>query len=320
MVQGGLISVIVPVYKTQQYLDRCVQSIVDQTYQNLEIILVDDGSPDNCGVMCDAWAAEDSRIKVIHKDNGGLSDARNAGLDAATGEYIAFVDSDDWVRGDMYRLLYDDLMKHSSDISVCGVEMVWDTAKQMLTGQGCCVLNHQEAMEAVILESWVKQPVWNKLYKSTLVRDIRFPTGKCHEDVFWTYQVIGRAERVSVFDTPCYFYTQREQSIMGEKYSLKRLAGLEAKLERLDYLKKNDPNLVGIAVKDLRFSCMYAVQMGLRYMSGVEQDKLCTEVQYIWNSVSGAMKLSAKERLWITLADVSLIWACRLRNLLGIGF
>ena len=100
-----LISVIVPVYKVEPYLDKCVRSIVEQTYQNLEIILVDDGSPDNCGAICDAWAEKDSRIKVIHKENGGLSDARNAGMDVATGQWIAFVDSDDWIAEEMYESL-----------------------------------------------------------------------------------------------------------------------------------------------------------------------------------------------------------------------
>ena len=135
MAYSELISIIVPVYRVEPYLDRCVQSIVDQTYQNLEIILVDDGSPDNCPAMCDAWAAKDSRVKVIHKENGGLSDARNAGLAAAAGEYIGFVDSDDWISPDMYRLLYENMAEHGSDVSACGVEMVWEdrTPPRLLT-------------------------------------------------------------------------------------------------------------------------------------------------------------------------------------------
>ena len=119
-----LISVIVPVYRTEAYLDRCIESIVDQTYTNLEIILVDDGSPDRCPQMCDEWARRDTRIRVIHKKNGGLSDARNAGMAAATGEYIGFVDSDDWIKPDMFRLLYEKMEQMQSDIAACGVEMV----------------------------------------------------------------------------------------------------------------------------------------------------------------------------------------------------
>ena len=133
-----LISVIVPVFKVDPYLDRCVESIVNQTYRNLEIILVDDGSPDSCGAMCDAWAEKDRRIKVIHKKNGGLSDARNAGLDIATGTLIGFVDSDDFIRSDMYLLLMERLMEDGSDIAACGVEMVFEdgTPSRMLTPSG----------------------------------------------------------------------------------------------------------------------------------------------------------------------------------------
>ena len=220
-----LISVIVPVYRVEAYLDKCISSIVNQTYTNLEIILVDDGSPDNCPAICDAWAARDCRIKVIHKANGGLSDARNAGMKVAGGELMGFVDSDDWISSDMYQRLYENMLEHDSDIAACGVEMVWenDTPSRMLTKSGCNVLEAQEAMQASIEESWLKQPVWYKLYKTDMIQDISFPVGKHHEDVFWSYQAIGRARRVSVFDHPCYFYLQRSGSIMGTGYSMKRV-------------------------------------------------------------------------------------------------
>ena len=117
------ISVIVPVYKVEKYLDRCVESIVNQTYKNLEIILVDDGSPDNCPVMCDEWAEKDERIRVIHKENGGLADARNAGMNIATGDYIGFVDSDDWIEPNMYEVLLKNALKYDADISRCGLSV-----------------------------------------------------------------------------------------------------------------------------------------------------------------------------------------------------
>lgn len=187
-----LISIVVPVYKVEPYLDKCISSIVNQTYKNLEIILVDDGSPDNCPAMCDAWAEKDNRIRVIHKPNGGLSDARNAGMSVATGELMAFVDSDDWIAPDMYEKLYHRLTEDGSDIAACGVQMVWEdnTPPRMLTRPGSRTLNRDEAMQAIIEESCLKQPVWYKLYKSKLVRDIRFPVGKYHEDVFWSYQAV----------------------------------------------------------------------------------------------------------------------------------
>ena len=163
-----LISIVVPVYKVEPYLDKCISSIVNQTYKNLEIILVDDGSPDNCPAMCDAWAEKDNRIRVIHKPNGGLSDARNAGMYVATGELMAFVDSDDWIAPDMYEQLYRRLTEDGSDIAACGVQMVWgdNTLPRMLTRPGNRILSRDEAMQAIIEETWLKQPVWYKLYKS----------------------------------------------------------------------------------------------------------------------------------------------------------
>ena len=316
-----LISVIVPVYNVEKYLDRCVQSIVEQTYSNLEIILVDDGSPDNCGAMCDAWAEKDSRIKVIHQKNGGLSAARNVGMAAATGEYLAFVDSDDYIRADMYQSLYDRLFADGSDMAACGVEMVFeDGSTKPLTRTGSCVLTNEEAMEQIITENWLKQPVWYKLYKTELVRGLLFPVGKYHEDVFWSYQAVARARCVSVFDTPCYFYTQRSGSIMGQSYSIKRMDGLEAKQQRLEYLKIYYPTLANTARIDILFSCIYAMQMSLCYLQHKELSVAKKMIVNTWHRSKGSLKMSLKQRVWYILACISLEGTCRLRNLLKIGF
>lgn len=324
MKQLPLISVIVPIFKVEDYLDRCVSSIVNQTYPNLEIILVDDGSPDHCPAMCDTWAAKDARIKVIHKQNGGLSDARNAGMAAATGELLGFVDSDDWIAPDMYERLYQHLTEDHSDMAACGVEMVWEdgTDSRMLTRPGSRVLEREEAMRAIIEESWLKQPVWYKLYKTALVRDIPFPIGKCHEDVFWSYQAVGAANRVSVFDSPCYFYRQRSNSIMGVGYSLKRLDALEARVQRYQYMQAHFPGLVSTDRSTFLFFCLYSLQMAQKYLSG---DEYQTAKQRITRTVR-EMKLldgdgffSPKQRLWVTLAKLSLDLTCRLRSVLHVG-
>ena len=317
-----LISVIVPVYKVEEYLDRCVQSIVDQTYPNLEIILVDDGSPDNCPAMCDAWAAKDPRIKVIHKENGGLSDARNAGMAAATGEYLGFVDSDDFIAPEMYQMLLERMIADGSDIVACGVETVFEdgTPSRMLTKAGNCILSTGEAMEAIVEESWLKQPVWYKLYKAELIRDIPFPVGKYHEDVFWSYQVIARAKRVSVIDTPCYFYLQRSGSIMGEGYSLKRLDAIEAKKERLEFVEKQFLELADKAKIDLAFSCLYHGQLAMKYMSGAEKRKALEYLEIVAESIcveTGG--LSATHKCWLYLAKMNFELCCFVRNLLKIG-
>lgn len=325
MAQHPLISVIVPVYKVEAYLDRCVRSIVAQTYQNLEIILVDDGSPDGCGAMCDDWAAKDSRIRVIHRENGSLSAARNTGMAAATGELIAFVDSDDYTRADMYALLYERMQADGSDIAACGVEMVWEdgTPSRMLTKAGSCVLNTEEALRALIEESWLKQPVWYKLYKADLIRDTPFPAGKCHEDVFWSYQAVGKAGKVSVFDQPCYYYTQRPGSIMGEGYSLKRLDGLEAKLLRLDYINAKYPALASPARINLWFSCLYMGQMAMLYLNEADRrkafEKLTAALRQYPLTAADRKNLPLKQQIWLMLEKASLKTVCRLRNTLKIG-
>ena len=317
-----LISVIVPVYKVEPYLGKCISSIVNQTYANLEIILVDDGSPDNCPAMCDAWAEKDGRIRVIHKTNGGLSDARNAGMAVATGELMAFVDSDDWIAPDMYEHLYQRLMEDDSDIAACGVQMAWEnkTPSRMLTRDGNCVLNQEEAMRAIIEESWLKQPVWYKLYKTALVRDILFPKGKCHEDVFWSYQAVGKAKKVSISDHIGYYYLQRSGSIMGEGYSVKRLDAIEAKEQRCTYMYKRFPALSALSIKDLWLTCIYQGQMAMRCLDAVGAKKVLTYLKSVLQTNPVREKeFSAKERLWLGLARNGLETTCRVRYILKIG-
>ena len=320
------ISVIVPVYKVEAFLDRCVQSIADQSYKNLEIILVDDGSPDNCPAICDAWTEKDSRIKVIHKKNGGLSDARNAGMAIATGELMGFVDSDDWIVPDMYQHLHDLLDADGSDIAACGVEMVWEdgTPSRILTKSGCCVLDQEEAMRAIIEESWLKQPVWYKLYKTALIRDIPFPVGKYHEDVFWSYQAVARAQKVSVSDKTGYYYFQRSGSIMGEAYSLKRLDAVEAKRQRLTFVQEAFPQFATTAQLDLFFTCLYHGQLSEKSLSHENQKKafrilkdtigVCPRLKQ-----SDMNNISFTHRCWIRIANLRFPFAWWLRNKIRIG-
>ena len=317
------VSIIVPIYKVEPYLDKCISSIVNQTYTNLEIILVDDGSPDSCPAMCDSWAEKDSRIRVIHKTNGGLSDARNTGMAVATGELMAFVDSDDWIAPDMYEHLYQRLAEDNSDIAACGVQMVWEDKmpSRMLTRDGNCVLNQEEAMRAIIEESWLKQPVWYKLYKTVLVRDILFPKGKYHEDVFWSYQAVGRAQKVSISEHIGYYYLQRGGSIMGEGYSLKRLDAVEAKVRRCAYIQERFPALSLLAIKDLWLTCIYHGQLAQRTLDEAEAGKIISNLSSIIEAHPFRMTgCSIKERLWLGMAKNSLMAACRVRNMLKIGF
>ena len=213
------------------------------------------------------------------------------------------------------------MAEHDSDIAACGVEMEWEdgTPPRMLTKRGCCVLTQEEAMRAVIEERWIQAPVWYKLYKREVVRDIPFPVGKCHEDVFWTYQVVGNARKVSVFDTPCYHYTQRSGSIMGEGYSIKRLDSLEAKMLRIQYVQERYPSMVADAKCDLCFFCIWSEQKALRCLQGSEKQLALVKILEVWRQIQDVRPRTLKERLWLTLARISLRGAAGLRNLLRVG-
>ncbi len=320
-----LISVIVPVYKVEKYLDRCIKSIAGQSYPKIEIILVDDGSPDSCPAMCDNWAKKDSRIRVIHEPHGGPSDARNAGLKQAVGQYIGFVDSDDWIAPEMYERLLNAIHADQSDIAACAVQMVWedDTPSRMLTEQANCILDRQEAQEALLAETLLKQPVWYKLYRRETISGIAFEKGKYHEDAFWSYQVIGNAGRVSLIDYTGYYYLQRSGSIMGEDYSLKRLDAMEAYGRRYEYIKQNFPELECRSLCAITTSCIYHGQMALRFLPKAERRQA---MQYL-NAVKRRYPVKHKDyavlkfshRFWISLSRISLPGVCRLKNLFGVG-
>lgn len=239
-----MISVIVPVYKVEDYLDQCVQSIVSQTYTDLEIILVDDGSPDNCPAMCDAWAERDIRIKVIHKKNGGLSDARNAGLEIARGEYLSFVDSDDWIENDILRLSLQSSKEHNADIVAFGVDWRYsDCVENPHPLHSAVYYGTDNIVRTYFQSCMVRTTVWNKLYKSSVLNDIRFPKGKLHEDEFFTYRVLAKTNTVAVIDTIGYHYRQRSNSIMSN-YDLRHLDALEAMKEKAIFLSQNYPDLL----------------------------------------------------------------------------
>ena len=321
-----LVSVIVPVYKVELYLDRCIQSIVNQTYSNLEIILVDDGSPDNCPALCDAWTERDDRIQVVHKPNGGLSDARNAGMATAKGEIFAFVDSDDWIATEMIERLVQTMERDDSDIAACSVEMVWEdgSPSRLLTAQMNGVLDKHQAQAALLNETSLKQPVWYKIYRKETIENIWFEVGKYHEDVFWSYQAVGNARRVSLIDYVGYHYLQRRGSIMGEGYSHRRLDAIEAFERRYTYFCDHFPELAMVALIKIRYACIYHGQMTIRYLRGQERAESLRYLKSILQKypISGKDYISEKlsHRIWLQASKYSLPATCRIKNFLHIGF
>ena len=245
-----LISVIVPVYNVEKYLQKCVDSILNQTFSDFELFLVDDGSPDNCGIICDEYAKKDNRIIVIHKKNGGLSDARNVAIDRAKGEYLTFIDSDDYVAENHLESLYKALMNNGSDIAVANITSFDDNKFQE---SFYCPTDRELVLEGNDVFNTIYQPcACSKLYKKLIFDVIRYPVGKLYEDVFVYHDVLAKAKRIVLTGQNTYFYLLRENSIMHQEYKLDFTDIIDAielrikKLEELDLQKLADENRVFI--------------------------------------------------------------------------
>ena len=235
------ISVIVPVYKVEPYLRKCLDSIVGQTYRNLEIILVDDGSPDNCGEICDEYAERDERILVIHKANGGVSSARNAGLAAAAGEWIGWVDPDDWVEPGMFETLLWAALETEANISVCGH---WEEYKIRTVASGWParqIMNTEQALGELLENGRMKNLLWDRLFHRTLFDNIRFPEGRTYEDIAVMHWLFLRAKKVVCLPELLYHYRQREGSIVDNVSLGNRINHYTAAKERYDALSDEWP-------------------------------------------------------------------------------
>lgn len=231
------ISVIIPIYNVEKYLKDCINSVINQTYKNLEIILVDDGATDSSGIICDNYAQKDDRIKVIHKKNGGLSSARNEGMKIATGELISFVDGDDYIASDFYEYLYSIMEKNDADISEAEFvripEEIVNNAELIISDKNNQIIVKEYIytnMDALNLlygineHEYVKKVVvWNKLYKKKLFENIIFPQGKLHEDEFTTYKVLYNAEKIVSSTKYIHGYVQTQKSIMRTEITQKRI-------------------------------------------------------------------------------------------------
>lgn len=259
------ISIIVAVYKVEAYLDRCIQSIINQTYYNLEIILIDDGSPDNCGRICDEYAWKENRIKVIHKKNGGAADAKNAGIEIATGEYLGIVDSDDFIHPEMYETLYANLLKTGSDISICSFGKVYDN-RMILDNRKNEVLtmSNIEGLECLFTFDCVNFNVpWNKLYKKELFDGIRYPKGNVRDDESTTYKLIFTSKRIAITQRVMYYYFQNVNGIMHNKSLKVEVDYADAMEERINFFASN--NKKDFYVRTLKRYCIWLICTAYRY-------------------------------------------------------
>lgn len=320
MSNENIISIIVPVYNTENYLRKCLDSIVNQTYCKLEIILIDDGSTDSSGAICDEYAKKDDRILVIHQSNKGQAAARNAGVDIANGEYIAFVDSDDIVEPQMLSVLID-MYKSFPDIelAICGYRSV--------TSNKIIIENKDDVYQSTRLtysELWdevfgkLNNAVWNKLYKRNLISDLRFPVDFVHgEDLIFNLEYISKCKSAAINQTPCYNYLQHSDSVTGRTFSNANFSEIKSKDFALSIIEKYNVQQIGNAKK----YCFRARMNVLRaiYHSGKQNDYIheivdCTTyVKEHYKSLK--MQLSSKERL-----EYFLFTNCRHLYLLAIKF
>ncbi|MGM9549247.1 MAG: glycosyltransferase family 2 protein [Faecousia sp.] len=249
------ISVIVPVYKVEAYLRRCVDSILVQSFPEFDLILVDDGSPDSCGAICEEYTRRDSRVRVIHQKNGGLSAARNTGIDWAQANsdsrWLAFVDSDDWVHPDFLRQLYDAVTQTGCKVSACGIFRTGGEDFPAEVDCPCRAMPADDFYCSGVIHDGLTAVAWNKLYHKSLFAALRYPVGKLHEDQFTTYLAVYAAGTVAVLDKKLYAYYQNPQGIMRSGWKPGRMDALEAFEQQIAYAEeKNNSRLLCKAAEE----------------------------------------------------------------------
>lgn len=302
-----LISIIVPMYGVEQYIKRCVNSILSQSYTNLEIILVDDGSPDKCGVIADEYAKEDNRIVVIHKQNGGLSDARNVAIPLAKGEYINFIDSDDWVSKYYIENLYNAILKDNSDLSISWFKEVEEKKEKALICDSLLsyeIIDSKECLKRLLYQDYIETTACGKLYKKSLFEDLRYPTGRLYEDIPVTYEYINRANKIATIRNQDYYYYQRKTSIQHQKFNIN-------KMDAIKHIKNMVNDVLG-KYPDLKSPCycrLFSVECNILFqISGSEYKDLKKK---LWNHIK-------KMRLYI-LRDKNARKKARFASIISYG-
>lgn len=309
------ISIIVPVYNVEDYIEKCIKSILNQVFTEFELILVDDGSTDNSGKICDKYAEKDNRIIVIHKENGGISSARNIGLNIAKGEYIAFVDSDDYINKNMYHTLYNLIIKTQSDIAMCNYKTISKDEEvnlnedQIINSHDIKCINNIQYLNNLYGKDKVKYIVmWNKLYKNEIFRKLRFKDSRIEEDEFIIHHVLYLSDKIVYIDKNYYYYMQRNNSIVGSKYNLKRLDKIYALEDRIEFFKeKKLVDLYNKAVKD------YIDVFFWNYYEMKEINGYKKEIKNIMKSYNKVLKdmlfnpfISLKHKLFLILFKINL--------------
>lgn len=264
-----LVSIIIPIYNVERDLKRCIESVLNQTYKNIEIILVDDGSPDNCPKICEDYKSQDSRIKVIHKKNGGLSDARNAGIEISQGKYITFIDSDDYVTEDYVEYLYKLIVKYKADMSICSHDAVYiNDIKRFNTDCNESIMNSDIALEKMLYHKNYDVSAWAKMYKMELFNEIRYPVGRLFEDAATTYKLIDKSQRIAYGSGSKYKYIIRPDSIVTSKFNYSKLDLIISTNEMCDFIEGKYYSLQQASIRRR----VYANLSTLRLMDNVAEE------------------------------------------------
>ena len=318
----SLISVVIPVYNVAKYLSACLDSVINQTYQNLEIIIVDDGSTDISPSICDEYAKKDERITVIHKKNGGLSDARNAGIDIAKGEYITFIDSDDLVAIDMVDYLYKCLIENNTDMSTCLSADIDEDGRYISSNEPerSAIIDggSENCMKAFLTNAKFKTVAWGKLYRFSMFSDVRYPKGKYHEDVFTTYKLVAKCKSITIGGEFKYFYRNRSESMMTLSFKPSHMDAIEGKQELNTYIEHNYPSLSRFSHANIVYAAnlcsMRIARGGILYKNFIE------ELQEIYRKYEHDFLRgisSAKSKAFSVLAFINLrflLWLLKKRN------
>lgn len=273
-----LISVIIPIYNVEKYLRRCLDSICNQMYQNLEIVLVDDGSTDSSGKIADEYARRDTRFHVMHKQNGGLSDARNVGLSYCHGTYIVFVDSDDYVTEDYVMVLYDLLKHNHADISVVSLTHQEEELSKISDSTAAKIYNTKEALQDLLYQR-ISTSANAKMYRAELFSDIRYPQGRLYEDVIATYQIFEKATKVVWCDIKKYWYYVRTDSIVRSVFNVKKMDYVYNCEEVLEEVKKKYPELSKAAESRLLWAAIHI------WVNFTERKKYPEQYQYVYKTI-----------------------------------
>jgi len=327
-VKNELISVIIPIYNTEKYLKECIDSVINQSYKNLDIILINDGSTDGSKKLCDEYVNRDLRIRLINQKNKGAAATKNVGLNLIKGELFTIIDSDDILHPHNLEILYKNMINMDADIVEGNFTTTLDkfnnelNIKNSIDKKNIKVFNTEKALEELIISRKFHQTPWNKLYKTELLKDIRFPDGKYIDDEYWTYKLFLNAKRISTLDLITYYYRQHDRSTMGKSYSVRRLDSIDALYERYLIIKEKFPNLEYLALKSFLLCCIYNFQK-LCMSRDLDKNKFYREeIMIKFNCLikeSDLSKFSTKEKVLIKSFYKTPYMTSKIRNTLGRG-